>query len=299
VDIDGILLINKEVGRTSFETVQLVRKRIGARKAGHTGTLDKSASGLLLICVNRATAIQNLLMGHFKQYRGTVRFGVETDTLDRYGHIVRSGSPGIFSDAQIQGVFGGFRGKIQQVPPVYSALHKNGERLYHLARSGIPAHARPREVEIKNLTLLKNGGSFIHIEVTASRGTYIRSLAHDIADSLGTCGYLAELHRFRIGSFSVENAITADEVNESTPLLSMPEALHDFPQVEVGVERASRVLHGVPAWQILKELGQELPQSEHLCLVNSGQLVAIVEQKPKPGYFKVFGMSDDPIRGKG
>ena len=236
MDLDGILLINKEVGRTSFETVRLVRKRISARKAGHTGTLDKSASGLLLICVNRATAIQNLLMGHFKQYRGTVRFGVETDTLDRYGLMVRSGSPGVFSDAQIQEVLGVLRSKILQVPPAYSALHKNGERLYHLARSGIPVQAQPREVEIKNLTLLKNGGSFIHIDVIASRGTYIRSLARDIADSLGTCGYLAELHRLRIGSFSVENAITADEVNESTPLLSMPEALHEFPQVEVGVE---------------------------------------------------------------
>jgi len=293
VALDGVLPINKEVGRTSFETVQLVRKRIGARKAGHTGTLDKSASGLLLICVNRATSIQGLLMDHFKQYRGTVRFGIETDTLDSYGHVVRSGSTGVFSNVRIKKVLDVFKGKILQVPPVYSALHQHGERMHRLARSGKLVQAEPREVEIKDLKLLKNNGSSICIDVTASRGTYVRSLARDIANSLGTCGYLADLHRLRIGSFSVKHAITAEDVDESTPLLSMVEALRDFPQAEIGEESASLVRNGVPAPKILQGLGEELPRSGFLCLVHGDQLVAIVELKKKPGYFKVFSRSKD------
>lgn len=289
--LDGILLINKEAGRTSFETVQLVRKRIGARKAGHTGTLDKSASGLLLVCINRATSIQSLLTNHFKQYRGTVRFGIETDTLDNDGHVVRSGPVGLFPTSRIMGVLEGFKGKVEQVPPVYSALHKDGERLHRLARSGREVSADPREVEISDLTLLKNNGSSICIDVTASRGTYVRSLARDIARSLGTCGYLSKLHRLRIGSFSVENAIFVDEVEESTTLLSMVKALQDFPQLEIGEKLAQHVRNGTPAPKILQSLEVELPQSEYICLVNDDQLIAIVELKQKPGYFKVYTSS--------
>ena len=234
--LDGILPINKEVGRTSFETVQLVRKRIGARKAGHTGTLDKAASGLLLICLNRATSIQGLLMDHFKRYRGTISFGVETDTLDRDGLVVRSGSAGVFSTVRIKKALDQFKGKILQVPPVYSALHKDGERMHRLARSGKAVSVEPREVEIRDLKLLKNNGSSICIDVTVSRGTYIRSLARDIANSLGTCGYLSDLHRLCIGSFSVEQALYADEVDESTPL-KLERNLHTLYETELPQQR--------------------------------------------------------------
>lgn len=199
----------------------------------------------------------------------------------------------MFTNDRIVEVLGDFKGKILQVPPVYSALHKNGERLHRLARSGKDIRPQPREVEIKDLRLLNNGRSFIHIDVTASKGAYVRALARDIANSLGTCGYLSDLQRLRIGSFSVEHAITAEEVDESTPLLSMAEALHDFPQYEVGTEIASRVRNGIPARNVLSDLGKELPGSGFLCLVNCGQLIAVVELQQKPGYFKVFGRSKD------
>jgi tRNA pseudouridine55 synthase len=171
---------------------------------------------------------------------------------------------------------------------VFSALHKDGERLHRLARSGREVSADPREVEISDLTLLKNNGSSICIDVTASRGTYVRSLARDIAHSLGTCGYLSKLHRLRIGSFSVENAISVDEVEESTTLLSMVKALQDFPKLEIEEKIAHRVRNGIPAPKILQSLEVELPQSDYICLVNDDRLVAIVELKQKPGYFKVY-----------
>ena len=299
MDLDGILLINKEVGRTSFETVRLVKKRIGAHKAGHAGTLDKSASGLLIVCVDRATAIQNLLMGHIKKYRGTIRFGIETDTLDRYGQVVRSGSPGHYSDDEIRAVLDDFRGSIEQVPPIYSALHRNGKRLYRRVLGGEIPEVQPRTVEIREISLVRNNGSEVGIEVVASRGTYVRSLARDIASSLGTCGYLAELRRVGIGSFSINGAVVADEVDESTPLVSMLEALNDIPQIEVGEHRVSPILNGAPAGKVLKELDLKLPQSEHLCLIHGTRLLAIVRLNPKPGYFKVFGDSDDTAVGKG
>ena len=286
--VDGILLVNKDAGRTSFETVQLVRKKIRARKAGHTGTLDKSASGLLLVCINRATAIQGLLTNHFKRYRGTIRFGIETDTLDNDGVLVRSGTVGPFPTAKVKTVLGGFEGRIQQVPPVYSALHKDGKRMHTLARSGKLVNPEPRDVEIKVLTLLKNNGSSIRIDVTASRGTYVRSLARDIANALGTCGYLSALHRLHIGSFSVDQAIAVDEVDESTPVVSMVEALRDYEQIEIGEDVAIRVRNGVPADKILHAMGEQLPEHGYLCLVHRNQLVAVVELHDKPGYFKVF-----------
>jgi tRNA pseudouridine55 synthase len=299
VDLDGILLIDKEVGRTSFETVRLVKKRIGAHKAGHAGTLDKSASGLLIVCVNRATAIQNLLMGHLKKYCGTMRFGIETDTLDRYGQVVRSGSPGSYSDDEIRAVLNDFRGNIEQVPPVYSALHRNGKRLYRRVLNGEVPEVQPRTVEIREISLVRNGGSEVVIEVVASRGTYVRSLVRDIAFSLGTCGYLAELRRVSIGSFSINGAVTADEVTESTPLVSMLEALNDIPQIEVGEDMVSPIMNGAPAWKVLKDLGRKLPQSEYICLIHGTRLLAIVQMKPKPGYLKVFGNLDDKVTRKG
>jgi tRNA pseudouridine55 synthase len=288
VDLDGILLINKEVGRTSFETVQLVKGKIGVKKAGHTGTLDKSASGLLLVCVNRATSIQGLLTNQFKRYQGTVRFGVETDTLDNDGHTLYTGPAGRFSTARIRGVLKEFQGKILQIPPLYSAIHKDGERMHRLARSGRTVHVEPREVEIKELKLLQNSASSIRIDATVSSGTYIRSLARDIAASLGTCGYLSQLHRMSIGSFSVEQSSVVDDIDESTPLLSMVDALGDFPQLEIDDERTQLVRNGVPVTRVLHDMEGKLPHTGNLCLVNAHRLVAIVEMKQNPVYVKVF-----------
>ena len=289
MDLDGVLLINKEVGRTSFETVALVKKRLEARKAGHAGTLDKSASGLLVVCVNGATAVQDILMGQFKRYRGTVRFGIETDTLDCYGRVIRTGPAGGFTDEELLPVLRSFQGIIEQVPPQFSAIHRDGKRLYRRALSGEQVTAQPRQVEIRDITLVSNDQTSIVIEVVASKGTYIRSLARDVASSLGTCGYLAQLHRFSVGSFSVDQAVRIDEVDGKTPLIPLQEAMSDFPQMEIKAEMVQRVCNGMPAWRVLRDVQEcALPDAEYLCLTHDRSLVALVRLKPKPGYLRVF-----------
>jgi tRNA pseudouridine55 synthase len=253
VDLDGVLLINKNVGRTSFETVNQVKKRLGARKAGHAGTLDKSASGLLLVCLNGATSVQELLMGQFKRYRGTVRFGIETETLDRYGRVVTTGVAGCFSDMELQEVLRGFRGSITQVPPQFSAIHQDGERLYRKALRGEQVPVRPRAVEIREITLVQNIPGGAVIEVVASKGTYVRSLARDIAAALGTCGYLSQLHRLSVGPFSVEQAVRIDEIDEGAPVIPLHDALHMYPHLELSPETVVRVRNGMPVHHLLEQ----------------------------------------------
>jgi tRNA pseudouridine55 synthase len=289
VDIDGVLLINKDVGRTSFETVNLVKRRLGLKKAGHAGTLDKSASGLLLVCVNEATAVQELLMGQFKGYRGTVRFGIETDTLDRYGRIVTTGFPGPFSEVELEEKLGLFRGVIDQEPPRFSAIHQEGKRLYRRVLSGEQVSVKPRQVEILDITLVEKLPGGAVIETIVSKGTYIRSLARDIGKALGTCGYLAQLHRFSIGPFSVTQAVRVEELDGQVPILPLNDVLHAYPHVELSAELVPKVRNGMPVQRVLERVAPaSLPGEGYLCLSRQGKLIAVVRTKPKPGYLRVF-----------
>jgi tRNA pseudouridine55 synthase len=296
VDLDGVLLINKIVGRTSFETLRQVKRRVGARKAGHAGTLDKSASGLLVVCLNGATAIQDLLMGQYKRYRGRIRFGFETDTLDGYGRIVKSGVAGGFTEKRLLEVLEAFRGTISQVVPEFSALHRGGERLYRRALAGERVAPPSRTVEIRELSLLGSNSSSVEIEVVASKGTYVRSLARDIAQSLGTCGYLSGLHRVSVGSFTVEEALDVDELCETTPLISMLDALHLYPRVEVQAETVPRIRNGMPARRIVEQYGKGGSDAEYVCITHRSSLVAVVRLKPEPGYLRVFAAGENRSR---
>ena len=253
MDLDGILLIDKKVGFTSFETVERVRKKILARKAGHSGTLDKAASGLLIVCINRGTVVQQLFASEFKVYRAEITFGVETDTLDRYGRIIRTGTVRYFKDEEIEDVLGRFKGKGFQIPPEFSAIHLNGKRVYRKVLAGEKVEIAPREIEIENIVLLKNMGSVVSIEVSASKGTYIRALARDIASNLDTCGYVSYLRRIKIGPFSVEQALNPDEVTPSTSIIPLDGAIRHLPYIEVAPEYAPLVLRGVPFRKILEK----------------------------------------------
>lgn len=253
MDLDGILLIDKRVGYTSFETVERVRKKICARKAGHTGTLDKAASGLLIVCINRGTVVQQLFTSEFKVYRAEIVFGLETDTLDRYGRIIRTGTVRCFKNGEIESVLGQFKGRGFQIPPEFSAIHLHGKRLYRKVLNGERVEIAPREIEIENIVLMRNMGSGIRIEVCASKGTYIRALSRDIASNLGTCGYVAYLRRIKIGPFSVDQALSPDEVTPSTSIIPLDEAIKHLPYIELGQEFAPFVLRGLPLRKILKK----------------------------------------------
>lgn len=288
MDLDGIIIIDKDEGLTSFEVVRKVKSRLKAKKAGHAGTLDKAASGILIMCINRATVVQSILMNHFKRYRATILLGIETDTLDRYGKVVKTAKVNRYSNDKINRVLKGFTGKIKQRPPAFSAIHQNGERLYKRALKGEKLDPKPRDIEIRELVLLENKENKITIEVFASKGTYIRSLARDIAFSLGTCGHLAQLRRLEVGPFSVQGAVKMDEVSDYTCLIPLNEALNYIPLIEVTGEEALMVQNGVPPEKIFLEKKLLSLEERYFRLVFHAKLIAIIEKGHTLRYYKVF-----------
>ncbi len=209
-----ILNINKPSGMSSFDVVREVRRLTSLRKVGHAGTLDPLAEGVLLICAGRATKRVSELMELEKEYRGTVRLGITTETDDGEGKIIKKKSVPDFSEEEIESVLNLFVGEIMQVPPMYSAIKSNGERLYRLARKGITVEREARVVHIKKIRLLSWKNPDIHLQVSCSRGTYIRALARDIGERLNTGGYLKYICRTRIGNFRVEDGYKIDEIEE-------------------------------------------------------------------------------------
>jgi tRNA pseudouridine55 synthase len=207
----GLFCINKKAGYTSFETIRDIKKRSGIRKIGHTGTLDKFASGLLLVLVGGCTRLNPLFLVIDKEYRARICLGSETDTLDPEGTVLMK--TGIPTLNEVSAVLPRFTGNIMQKPPLYSALHYHGERAYKIARRGESIDLPERQIRIHSISIADYEPPFLTIDVRCSGGTYIRSLARDIGRASGSCGYLVDLVRTSIGRFSLANSITTDEVN--------------------------------------------------------------------------------------
>lgn len=286
--VNGVLLIDKDEGTTSFEAVRKVKSRLGARKAGHSGTLDKAASGLLIVCINGATAVQDILMSNQKRYRATIQLGVETDTLDRYGRVTGRKEVGDIYNADIERVLNRFTGEIFQNPPLFSAIHHDGERLYRKALKGERPAVKPRKVTICELKLIERDEKEITIEVLASKGTYVRSLGRDIAESLGTCGHLSALRRLEIGPFSLTGALRLDEVSPSSTIMPFQNALAYLPGIEVGNQEASMILNGVPLRRIFKPEKVHIGSERFFRVLSKNRLLAIIEKSDSFRYFKVF-----------
>jgi tRNA pseudouridine55 synthase len=216
----GLILIDKPAGITSFQLLGPIKRAASTRKVGHAGTLDRFASGLMLVFVGQATRFVQYLSGADKEYVGEIRFGVETSTLDPEGEIVaRSPSP---NKSDIESVLGSFTGSISQRPPAFSALHIDGKRAYKRALDGEDVKMPERAVRIDALELLDwregSDGAVATIRVACSKGTYIRSLARDIAIAAGSRGHLAALRRTRIGGFSLEEALPLDSLSDGAGL---------------------------------------------------------------------------------
>lgn len=205
-----VLNIDKPLGMTSFGVVERIRRWTGCRKVGHAGTLDPLATGVLLVCTGRATKRVSEFMDLEKEYEGVVELGKVTDTDDTEGKIVEEHPVPDFSKEDIESSLNSFRGTIDQIPPMYSALKKNGQRLYKLARRGKEVPRQPRSVTIHEITLLNWMCPELSIRVRCSRGTYIRALARDIGNKLGAGGYLKTLRRTRIGQFRVADSYTLE-----------------------------------------------------------------------------------------
>ena len=261
----GILVVDKPPGITSFSVVRAVRKQLGVKRVGHTGTLDPFATGVLPLCINEATKIAGLLLADQKAYEGEALLGEETDTLDGTGKVVRHSDPSHVTQAQLLGALRHLEGESQQVPPAFSALHVNGERAYHRARRGESVELPPRPISVASFTLLSWDPPRWKFAVRCSKGTYVRSLIRDVGQMLGCGATLTVLRRTQSGPFSLRQAVSLDDLSRQTLstvlLVSVSEALPHLSRVNVSAEEATKLLMG----QAIVQSG--LPDEEPITLV--------------------------------
>lgn len=246
-DVHGILLLDKPERMTSNQALQTVKRLFNARKAGHTGSLDPLASGLLPICFGEATKLSAFLLDADKQYLVTCQLGMRTATGDAEGEVVEQQPVPPLTHGQIEAVLGRFRGEITQVPPMYSALKHQGQRLYDLAREGIEVERAPRRVSIHALSLQAFDATSLTLTVCCSKGTYIRTLVEDIAQAMGTCGHVSTLRRLALGPYGVTFPMHSLEQLQQPPaaaasldakLLSPDSAVAHWPEIRLGTDAA-------------------------------------------------------------
>ena len=241
--VDGIIVVDKLKGASSNDVLQRVKRLFGAAKAGHTGSLDPLATGVLPICLGEATKFSQYLLESDKSYRTELKLGVQTETGDEEGEIVKE-RPVQVTRSDIESILERFRGEIDQVPSMYSALKYNGEPLYKLARQGIVVDRPSRKITIHRLELLDFEGDKLTLEVDCSKGTYIRTLAEDIGEALGCLAHVAELHRLKAGPYTEHQMHTLEELEAirdggghkalDEHLLALDTSVSDWPQVKLG-----------------------------------------------------------------
>jgi len=277
-----VLPVDKPEGPTSHDVVSRARKALGERRIGHTGTLDPFASGLLLLCVGRATRLAEYFSGLDKSYEAVARLGETTDTLDREGRVIAAsdGWRGLTVE-RIEAAIAGFWGDILQVPPRYSAKKVEGERSYRAAREGRSVELQPVEVTIRSLELDALELPQLRFSVTCSSGTYVRALARDIGDELGVGAHLTSLRRTAIGAWRVEDAVAADELDDparvSAAAVSPMAALRHLPRIEVDDEIAARLVRGqsvrISGGTVPSDVEEGLP----VAVAHGGELLAVGE----------------------
>jgi tRNA pseudouridine55 synthase len=270
------MVVDKPEGPTSHGVVSIVRRGTGVRKVGHAGTLDPRASGVLVLCLGPATRLSEYLSSSNKLYEAEVRFGESTDTYDAEGATTSSTGEAPTED-QVEAALEGFRGEIQQVPPAYSAIKLRGKKAYELAREGKPVELDPRSVTVYELTKLQYEPPELTIRVECSAGTYLRSLAHDLGETLATGAHLSALRRLRAGPFGLEEAVTLDDLERAMGrgewqdlVRPASEALPDLPIVTVEEPELEKIRNGL-----------RIPASEGAAgmaraLAPDGELVAIL-----------------------
>lgn len=252
--MDGVLVIDKPSGPTSFDVVRQVRSLLKVKKAGHTGTLDPMATGVLPICLGEATKVAGFITEGDKAYEATVRLGVETDTQDAQGKVLAEAPVPPLTAALLETALTPFRGTFEQVPPMYSAVKVDGKRLYELARAGEEVERAARQVTVHELTLRDFSSNELRLSVRCSKGFFVRTLAYELGRALGCGAHLAALRRTMSGPFTLAQALPLAELSAlaqdpgavARRLLPISEALAQLPALRVGAADATRVSHGVP-----------------------------------------------------
>ena len=278
---NGILLIDKPEGPSSAQVVGRIKAISGAKKVGHLGTLDPFATGLLLIGVNEGTKVADIFISAAKSYRGVMVLGVATDSQDATGNVIKERPVPPVGENDLKELERKFTGELQQIPPMFSALKKDGVRLYKLARQGKEIPRAPRAITIETLRLCKSGEAEIELDVTCSRGTYVRTLAADMGEALGCGAHLKTLRRTSCGHLTLDNAVTLDELErlvekEKIPLLSLSSALSHLRAVTWQSGWLSRVRMGQQ--EILNQIGKPLAGERLVRILDPrGELVALAE----------------------
>lgn len=250
--MNGILIVDKPQGMSSHAVIGRVRRLFGLRKVGHAGTLDPLATGVLVVALGQATRILQFLMEEEKTYRASLLLGTTTDTQDAEGRVLATQATGHLSREQVEAACLSMVGTYDQVPPMYSALKKDGVPLYKLARKGVEVARAARAVTIFSLELLSVAPPAVTFETRCSKGTYVRTLCHDIGEKLGCGAHLTALRRVQSGPFCDTDAVSLDQLEETAPgerpdlLLSIGEALRDYPSLPVFEEGVGRLRHGIP-----------------------------------------------------
>ena len=246
--LGGVLNVDKPAGWTSHDVVGRVRRLAGLRQVGHAGTLDPMATGVLVLCLGRATRLLEYLTGQPKSYLAEVTLGATTDTYDAEGEIVDRRPVPVLTHEQLDVALGAFRGEIMQQPPAYSALKRDGVPLYKRARAGEQVEVEPRPVTVYALELLGFDGQTAQLRIRCGAGTYVRSIAHDLGQALGCGGHLSALRRTAVGPFTVDDAVTLERLAETgvlpDALLPADAAVAHLPQVEMDAADAARLLQG-------------------------------------------------------
>jgi len=280
----GILLIDKPPRPTSFDVVRRVKGLLQERKVGHLGTLDPFATGLLALCLGEATKLAPFLMGEPKTYAAIIRLGVETDTQDLTGEVIAH-SDKLPQAEEVFAAAARFAGEIEQIPPMYSAVHYQGQRLYKLARRGEEVARRPRRVTIHRLEVEKVALPEVAINVTSSAGAYIRTLAADLGAALGCGGHLTALRRLAAGPFRVEDALTLEALGQMTleerrkRLIPLPNCLPGLPALAVGEGEARRLRQG----QAIVGLINGFQPGQRVRVLAGPELVAVAQVRHAAG----------------
>ena len=242
-----VVNLNKDKGISSQGAVTAVKRAFKVRKAGHTGTLDPIATGVMLVCLNEATKIAALVESLEKEYVATAKLGESTDTFDSEGKIIRTATDIRIISDDIENILPRFAGEIEQIPPMYSALKVAGQPLYKLARKGLEVERKPRKVTVKTIELLDFSNPFFKIKIVCSKGTYIRSICNDIGYMLGVGAHVTELMRTRVGNFRIQEAATIGELpQKALALHSVDAVLGHLPEMIVTGDELKKARNGNP-----------------------------------------------------
>ena len=255
--MNNVVNLYKPVGPSSFSMVQSVRRALGVKKAGHIGTLDPQAEGVLPICLDRSTRLIQFMVGLPKVYHATMILGASTDTQDASGKVLDTADASQVSENQVRKALAGFQGEILQVPPMYSAKKKDGVPLYKLARNGITTDRKPVTLRIYFIEFLNKEANKVTFRVKCSAGTYIRTLCHDVGQILGCGAHMSQLVREQVGPFDIHSAVTVDDLEEARiagtlrqKLLVAEDVLDFLPEIKVHPDQISAITHGQPLTKI-------------------------------------------------